>query len=416
MILRNHLRALDSMAVRAANKPRALFINSGILGHSSVFNLLKQSTDLDPEIEAVHINLSDGLSVRDRVFRRLLCFQVPGGAKFSGSNIDLARWRHEMHAGLLAARRIKACERSGGRFDVLHFHTQATAYFSLKRMRSVPSVVSIDCTQGLARQEASSRIARSTYLPNSIHDGFVFRAATAIISISRWAADAVAREYPDCADKIQVLAYPVRLENFDARWVEDRFSRFAEESPSPVRVLFMGGDFIRKGGADLLAAWKAGDFAKRARLELVTDWPLAQSKLPEGVSVTRGINAFTPAWRELWRRADLFVMPTRGEAFGMVYQEAAAAGLPSIGTRINAVPEIIEDGVTGLLIAPGNVAELVKSLDSLINSAKLRREMGAAARRRIEARGCPESYAKKLTSLLKQVAGKRINDLSRDGS
>ena len=46
-------------------------------------------------------------------------------------------------------------------------------------------------------------------------------------------------------------------------------------------------------------------------------------------------------------------MPTRNEAFGLVYQEAAAAGLPAIGSRLNAVPEIIADGDTGLLVTPG---------------------------------------------------------------
>ena len=49
--------------------------------------------------------------------------------------------------------------------------------------------------------------------------------------------------------------------------------------------------------------------------------------------------------------ADIFVMPTRNEAFGLVFQEAAAAGVPAIGTRQNAVPEIIVDGETGLLVA-----------------------------------------------------------------
>ena len=68
-----------------------MFINSGILGHKSVFNLLKEATARDANIEAVHINLSEGLTTRERVIRRMLCFQIPGSARFSGSNIDLAQ-------------------------------------------------------------------------------------------------------------------------------------------------------------------------------------------------------------------------------------------------------------------------------------------------------------------------------------
>ena len=59
------------------------------------------------------------------------------------------------------------------------------------------------------------------------------------------------------------------------------------------------------------------------------------------------MRAYTQTWRDLWRDADVFVMPARAEAFGMVFQEAAAAGLPAIGPRINAVPEIVDHGVTG---------------------------------------------------------------------
>jgi glycosyltransferase involved in cell wall biosynthesis len=386
------------------SKRRALFINSGILGHSSVFNLLKESTERDSDIEAVHINLSDNLTTRDRIIRRALCFQIPGGAKFSGSNIDLARWRHELHAGLLAARRIRASENGSRRFDVFHFHPQATAYCSINRMKSIPSIVSIDCTQGLAKLETDSRFKQATYYPNMVHDGLVFRAASVIISTSRWAANGVANEYPDCADKIEVMPYPVRLESFDKRWIEQRYTRATAADAEPVRALFIGGDFIRKGGPQLLAAWKEGDFAKRARLDLVTNWPVAQSDLPPGVAVIKNIAPFTFEWRDLWRRADLFVMPTRNEAFGMVYQEAAAAGLPVVGSRISAAPEIIEDGVAGMLVAPGDIASLSQALSALIDSADLRRTMGSAARQRIESQGSPENYSKKLAAIIKRVA------------
>ena len=105
-------------------------------------------------------------------------------------------------------------------------------------------------------------------------------------------------------------------------------------------------------------------------------------------------------------------MPTRGEAFGMVFQEAAAAGLPSIGTNINALPELIEDGLTGLLVLPRDTAALARALRALISSAELRRAMGAAARRHIEVTGASHRYREQLLSLIKEVA--RVHSASAE--
>jgi len=82
-------------AVNRRNTQRALFINSGILGHESVARLIHKAILQDPEVDAVHINLSDGLTTTDKILRRVLCFRLFGSVKCSSSNIDPARWRHE---------------------------------------------------------------------------------------------------------------------------------------------------------------------------------------------------------------------------------------------------------------------------------------------------------------------------------
>jgi glycosyltransferase involved in cell wall biosynthesis len=112
---------------------------------------------------------------------------------------------------------------------------------------------------------------------------------------------------------------------------------------------------------------------------------------------------YSREWYELWRRADLFVMPTRQEAFGMVYQEAAAAGLPVIATNINAIPEIVQDTVTGLLVRPGDQDQLIGALRTLVKSAELRRQMGTAGRRRITSISDPAAYATKLGDLIRSA-------------
>ena len=375
---------------------RALFVNTGILGHRSVARLVREAIAGEPEIEATHLDLSEGLTTGERVVRRLLALGPRPGTAAGGWT--RARWRHEWDAGLRAARRIRALERRGMRFDAIHFHTQAAAWASVRRMRRTPSIVSIDVTQHLASLEAPAETRRD-FAANAARDRRVFAAAAAIVATSRWAADDLARDQPASAAKLHVLPYPVPLAGFDAGWIDERRAR---PTDAKVRFLFVGGDWARKGGPALLEAWRAGGFADRAALTLVTDAPLGA--LPPGVEARPGVRAYTPAWFAAWRQADVFVMPTRGEAFGMVYQEAAAAGLPAIGTKMNAIPEIVIDGETGVLVPPGDVPALAAAMDALAASPERRAAMGAAARARIEARNSVAAYGRALGGILREVA------------
>ena len=371
------------------------FVNGGILGLLSYAKWLRRTFADDRDIHAEHFVLSEDLSTRERVVRRILCARLwPDGLGLR--NLDLARYRQELHAGLQARRRLLA--RGIDAFDVLHFHRQATAYSSLDLMARVPSIVTIDCTQTCVLQDAASALERWTLRFNVRRDGEVLRRAAAIVATSRWTERDVRRLYPDCGTPIHVMPDPVPLDLFDPGWPDERRARTAARP----QCLFMGGDFPRKGGFDLLAAWEAGGFADRAELTLVTEWPL--ERLPRGVRQQRGVRAHTPEWIAAWRAADLFVMPTRNEAFGLVYQEAAAAGLPAIGCRLNAVPEIVEDGVTGLLVEPGDRAGLERALETLVASAELRERLGRAARRKVEQDASPEAHRRRLLDLIAHVA------------
>jgi glycosyltransferase involved in cell wall biosynthesis len=96
-------------------------------------------------------------------------------------------------------------------------------------------------------------------------------------------------------------------------------------------------------------------------------------------------------------------MPSKSEAFGIVFEEAAAAGIPSIGTAINAVPEIIEHDATGLLVPPGDRAALVEALRALAGDVERRIAMGQAARARIRDRAFPPAYASRLGAIIERA-------------
>ena len=80
---------------------------------------------------------------------------------------------------------------------------------------------------------------------------------------------------------------------------------------------------------------------------------------------------------------DLFVAPSRHESFGLVYPEAMNYAKPVIGCRAGGIPEVVDRGVTGLLVAPAAPEELAKAIVELSGSPARVREMGLAARQQV---------------------------------
>jgi glycosyltransferase involved in cell wall biosynthesis len=82
---------------------------------------------------------------------------------------------------------------------------------------------------------------------------------------------------------------------------------------------------------------------------------------------------------ELYAAADLFVLPSRYEGYGMAYTEAIAHGLPVVGTTAGAIPEAVPPGA-GILVPPDNLSELTSTLMRLIGSPTDRARLAAGAR------------------------------------
>jgi glycosyltransferase involved in cell wall biosynthesis len=83
--------------------------------------------------------------------------------------------------------------------------------------------------------------------------------------------------------------------------------------------------------------------------------------------------------------ADFLVAPSRQEAFGRVIIEAALAGIPAIGTRVDGIPEAILEDQTGLLVPPESPEALAAAIARLSADEELRHRMGAAAAQRAHA-------------------------------
>ncbi len=142
------------------------------------------------------------------------------------------------------------------------------------------------------------------------------------------------------------------------------------------RLLFVGGDFARKGG-DLLLRWaQETQVPAPWELHLVTRDPVPA--VPN-VVVHRGIANNSPELVRLYQRSDLFVLPTLADCYSLVAMEAMSCGLPVVISRLGGIPEIIAEGLTGYGLEPGDYAALALRLDQLVYDAALRQQMGTAA-------------------------------------
>jgi colanic acid/amylovoran biosynthesis glycosyltransferase len=87
--------------------------------------------------------------------------------------------------------------------------------------------------------------------------------------------------------------------------------------------------------------------------------------------------------RDYLGRADIFVLPSFAEGIPVALMEAMSMRIPCVSTCICGIPELIENGVSGMLVAPSDVEALTDALDQLVTSASLRTTIGNNARRRI---------------------------------
>ena len=149
-----------------------------------------------------------------------------------------------------------------------------------------------------------------------------------------------------------------------------------------------------------------GDGADRTRLERVSRRAGSNGRV-------RFVGRLSDSeLHELYRTAAVFALPTRarvgagaaGEGFGLVFVEAAAAGLPVVAGRSGAVPEVVEDAETGLLVDPTDPDAVAEAIGTLLDDPKLRARMARAARARVKERFTFEAFGDRVAELLGGLA------------
>jgi len=152
--------------------------------------------------------------------------------------------------------------------------------------------------------------------------------------------------------------------------------------PSGHFLLFVGALGHHKGLNWLLDAYSGGGLS----------WPLviigaSRHSVPQSwpTDVTVITNVAHDAVMAAWPHAGIGLVPSLcREGFGLVAVEAMRSGVPVVASRIGALPEIVTDGVTGLLVTPGKTPELLGAIRRMVENPELRRKMGAAGRAQSE--------------------------------
>ncbi|HLX11431.1 MAG TPA: glycosyltransferase, partial [Bacteroidota bacterium] len=104
---------------------------------------------------------------------------------------------------------------------------------------------------------------------------------------------------------------------------------------------------------------------------------------------------------------DMMVMPSYYEGFGYSAVEAMAARKPVIGTNVSSLPEIIEDGVTGILVAPRSAEQLADAMERLANDPVLRISMGENGRKRADELFTESRMIKETEAFFREVAERK---------
>lgn len=340
----------------------------GVENH--VFNLASKLTETGIDVDVFATD-----SVRDIPFRRLegdsndFPFKV---RRFRA--VKLAEMPHGL--GIVAPSMIPNSLSS--RSDLVHAHSYG--YFATfvgalaRKIRKIPLVITTHSDAG--RPRLSKRLFDTIVPP-----------------ITLWEAQRIIALTESEEKYLTSLGVPpgqivVIPNGIDLREFPSTIERAAHGGVAC--VLFVGRLYSQQKGLEILIqALSHIHPSMKFQLNIVgEDWGGASSilDLAKKLGVEDRIKILGRLSRnELLRRyasADLFVLPSLFEPFGIALLEAMASGLPVVASRVGGIPEVIEEGKTGLLVPPSNAEELGAAIERLLSDEGKRRIMGHAGQER----------------------------------
>jgi glycosyltransferase involved in cell wall biosynthesis len=290
-----------------------------------------------------------------------------------------------------------------GHYDLVHTHLiHADLYGALAaRLAGVPHIVSTKHNDDAFRQ---NRLVRPVI-------GVGNRLCDRVIAISSHLAAFTARVEGVPKAQIRTIHYGVPANGATPDATQRGRRALALPEGTPV-VVCIGRLVAQKGHRHLVEAWRrVAAREPEARLFIVGDGPLRRRL--EADIARRGLQGriVLTGWRDdvpdFLDAADLYVHPSRWEGFGLALLEAMAAGKSVVASRVSAIPEIVADGQTGLLVPAEDSVALADAIVCLLGDRRMRGIMGEAGRRRAEQEFGVETMVRATQAVYEEILGDR---------
>lgn len=294
---------------------------------------------------------------------------------------------------------------AGARLDVIHFHAGQLGYMYAPTLAS--------CLAGIPRRILT--LHNPVYRHSPLR-GFVERRVlgrlSRIVTVTDYMKSELVEKKGVEPERVRVISNGVDIEEF-----KDAFTRpealAALGVPEDRLVVGFAGRLHYLKGLDLLIEAIPLVKARFSRVEFVIIGSGPEEESLKQLARERGVSEsvrFAGYRRNAWRLMpafDVVVLPSREEAQSIALLEAMACGKPVVAARVGGVPEVVDDGVTGLLYPAGDVAALAAALIEVLKDASKRASMGAAGRWRVGERFSREEMLRKTMEVYEsaQAAG-----------
>ena len=270
--------------------------------------------------------------------------------------------------------------------DIIHTHSygyfQNHAGWIRERFQSTPWVITPHFHPSWSMWGGSKRKTLREFYDTVIGKG-TMESADLITCVSKHERDMLVSEIGISEDNIKIIYNGINWNDWQI--LPDK-NIFRKQYPdiSDKFVLFAGRLATNKGLSDLISAM---DLVNQKSVDLVITGAdmglgkqLEKEALEKGVRMHRLGHIDDETYRSVLAASEMLVLPSEYEAFGIVLLEAAAAETAVIGTNVGGIPEAMSPGTNGLIVEYNDVDNLSKSIATLLDDAKLCKEMGKAGR------------------------------------
>jgi glycosyltransferase involved in cell wall biosynthesis len=265
-------------------------------------------------------------------------------------------------------------------YDAVHifFSLPTGALLPLLNLRGVPVVVSLRGSD-VPGYDPYHKVMQRVHQILAPLTRWIWRRADRVVPVCESLGQLARQTCPD-------LRYTVIPNGVDLRLFHPPAQPRSAE-PRPIRCLAVARLTQRKGLGDLIQALA---LLERGRFELEIVGAGPDEQLLRRLAIDVGVGhevRFSGALdraavAERYRQADIFTLPSSAEAFGNVFAEALASGLPIVGSSAGGIPDLVDHGTNGLLVAPGDTQALAAAIRYLGDDAELRSRMGLTNRAR----------------------------------